>query len=501
MNDMLHIQKVFSLLSAILLLMVSSTVFANNQSSQHQQPQITDQVQWMALFLAGKKSGHATTQRSVLNNIVTTTVTMQMQINRGGSVISMKSIEQSVETTDGQALSFSSVTEQGADSVVINGIVSSAGILDIEIISSGQKLTQQQTWNPQYLLYEGQRLLAVKQGSVPGSKYQYQAYMIGALQVAPTKVVIGETKALDLMGAVQSLTEVSQQMLMGDSYMQMTAYMDQNMELKKVIMPMMGSSMEMIASTEQYALSPNQPSDFFTATFTRSPLAISPKQAQDTLQYSIHIDSDSEKVRFPSTAEQLVSRVNGATQLTISPLKGDVGSYPYLGKDRAVIEYLQPNRWVQSDNQQIITLAKQAVEDSRTATAAAKNIERFVRSYISEKNLSVGYASAVEVLKSRQGDCTEHALLLTAMLKAVGIPARVATGLAYVDNFAKERQTFVPHAWAQAYIEGQWRSYDAALNGFDSGHILLGFGDGDPMHFFNLANSLGNFKIKSISGL
>lgn len=488
-------QKGFSVLAALLFLVISSSAFAGNQIDQ--QVQGIDETQWLALFLAGKKSGYSKIQRIVQDDTVITTVTMQMQINRGGAVISMKSLEQSVETTAGRALSFSSITEQGADRVVIKGVISNAGMLNIEIQSSGQILTQQQQWDPEYLLYEGQRLLAVERGSVPGTRYQFQAYMIGALQATPNKVVIGESKNVDLLGAVQSLTEVSQQMLMGATDMQMTVYMDQDMNLKKVIMPMMGSSMEMIASTEQYALSPNQPSDFFTASFTRSPLAISPVQAQSTLQYAIHTESS--KVLFPNTSEQSVRRVNGAIELQVTPLKGDVGTYPYNGKDQAIVEYLQPNRWVQNDDPRIIALAKQALGDAATATKAAKNIENFVRSYISEKNLGVGYASALEVLKSKQGDCTEHALLLAAMLKAVGIPARVATGIAYVDNFSGLRQTFVPHAWAQAYIEGEWRSYDAALNGFDSGHILLGYGDGDPMHFFNLANSLGNFQIKSIS--
>jgi len=30
---------------------------------------------------------------------------------------------------------------------------------------------------------------------------------------------------------------------------------------------------------------------------------------------------------------------------------------------------------------------------------------------------------------------------------------------------------FVPHAWVQAFIDDRWHSYDAALHGFDAGHI------------------------------
>jgi hypothetical protein len=98
----------------------------------------------------------------------------------------------------------------------------------------------------------------------------------------------------------------------------------------------------------------------------------------------------------------------------------------------------------------------------------------------------------------REGDCTEHALLLAAAGRALGIPTRVAVGLAYIDQFAGRKNAFVPHAWAQAWIDGRWTSFDAALGGFDSGHIALAVGSGDPATFYGSINLLGNLKIRSI---
>jgi len=65
----------------------------------------------------------------------------------------------------------------------------------------------------------------------------------------------------------------------------------------------------------------------------------------------------------------------------------------------------------------------------------APRIEQFVGDHIDEKNLSIGYASALEVAQSKQGDCSEHAVLAAAICRAAGIPARVATGLVYVEEF------------------------------------------------------------------
>ena len=39
---------------------------------------------------------------------------------------------------------------------------------------------------------------------------------------------------------------------------------------------------------------------------------------------------------------------------------------------------------------------------------------------------------------------------------------------------------FIPHSWTLAYVDGAWRSFDLSLREFDSAHIALTIGDGDP---------------------
>lgn len=51
--------------------------------------------------------------------------------------------------------------------------------------------------------------------------------------------------------------------------------------------------------------------------------------------------------------------------------------------------------------------------------------------------------SPIEAVEDRSGDCDEHATLLVALLRAMRIPARHATGLLY--NF----DTFLAHAWVE----------------------------------------------------
>ena len=130
---------------------------------------------------------------------------------------------------------------------------------------------------------------------------------------------------------------------------------------------------------------------------------------------------------------------------------------------------------------------------------AARRIRNFVRKYITKKNFSVGYATAAEVAVSREGDCSEHAVLAAAMCRAAGIPAQVVFGPTYVGEFASHKHTFGPHAWFRVYVGGKWVQMDAALpGGWDPGHIALAAGDGDTDDFFQLVGVMGFFRIEKI---
>ncbi len=161
----------------------------------------------------------------------------------------------------------------------------------------------------------------------------------------------------------------------------------------------------------------------------------------------------------------------------------------------------QPNDWLQSDAPEIIKLARQGAGDAQTPQQKMQNLQEFVRRFIRTKDLNVGYASALEVAKNPEGDCTEHAVLLAALGRALDIPTRVVDGLAYADHYAGSDHVFVPHAWAQAYVDGHWQSFDAALPGFDAGHIALAVGDGDPWRFFSGFDTLGRLRVDKVESI
>ena len=80
--------------------------------------------------------------------------------------------------------------------------------------------------------------------------------------------------------------------------------------------------------------------------------------------------------------------------------------------------------------------------------------------------------NALDALSSREGDCNEHSSLTVALLRAVGIPARVEVGIVYVGG------AFYYHAWIGIFMGGRWIASDPTFGQFiaDPTHIKLEYG-------------------------
>jgi hypothetical protein len=129
--------------------------------------------------------------------------------------------------------------------------------------------------------------------------------------------------------------------------------------------------------------------------------------------------------------------------------------------------YLTPGFNIESDDSEIVNQARDIVGHTGDPVVAARKLMAWIYMHV-EKRPVLSLPSAVEVLKTRVGDCNEHAVLLTALLRAAGIPARECVGLVYANN------RFFYHAWTEAYVGG-WVSMDATLNQMptDATHLKL----------------------------
>jgi hypothetical protein len=119
-------------------------------------------------------------------------------------------------------------------------------------------------------------------------------------------------------------------------------------------------------------------------------------------------------------------------------------------------ETLQPalasTVFCQSEDPEIVSLAREIIADEGNSWRAAKRIAEWINQNLTP-NYDVGFASAKEILENREGDCSEHTVLFVALCRAVGLPARAAVGIMYAEGF------FAYHMWPEVYV-GDWVSLD-----------------------------------------
>lgn len=87
------------------------------------------------------------------------------------------------------------------------------------------------------------------------------------------------------------------------------------------------------------------------------------------------------------------------------------------------------------------------------------DLTRLVDGWITRKNMTRGLDPASRVAKRREGDCSEHAVLLAAAARLAGRPSRIVLGVAVVPVDGSLRA--FGHAWAELHDGAAWRAADA----------------------------------------
>lgn len=447
--------------------------------------------QWFTVLLDGRKIGRFESTRRVDGGRVETTQRLEITLERAGMRVSLGANESALETVDGKPLSFRSSSRLSGTESSIEGTLKGK-TLHVVTRTAGSEAQRDLPWPTGALLPEGQRLANLKAGLAPGTRHSIPAFQPSSLDVAETVTVVGEKQEVDLPGGRLTLSLVEQDINLPGAPTRMRSWVDSDQTLYKMTMPMMGVELTLLACDRACATAPNQGSDVFAQTLVKAPRALDHAELVGTLRYTLAPRNDGKPLNLPDTDEQLVVRSGNDLVVTVRR------NGRARGTDKPVDDDRRANDWLQSDAPEIVTLAKRAVGDARTPRARMQRVETFVRGFIRNKNLGVGYASALEVVRNPEGDCTEHAVLVAALGRALGIPTRVVDGLAYAPGFAGKQQIFVPHAWTQAWVDGRWESFDAALDGFDAGHIAFSTGNGDPWRFYAGLDLLGRIEMKAV---
>jgi len=217
-------------------------------------------------------------------------------------------------------------------------------------------------------------------------------------------------------------------------------------------------------------------------------MAVPYKVREDLLEASAVVPESKLRIDEPRDVRRLRLRLTGA-DLSSPDLRGvgqsvdgdiveirDPQGLRPEAADQDVARYLTPEPFLESDAPEIRAEAAAAVKGVSGVRARAERLTRHVNAIL-EKKPTISLPSALEVLRTRVGDCNEHTALYVAMARALQIPARIAVGLVSV------RGAFYYHAWPEVYLtegsgRGLWLPVDPTLNQFpaDGTHLRLARG-------------------------
>lgn len=281
------------------------------------------------------------------------------------------------------------------------------------------------------------------------------------------------------------------------------AWIEGGTEVVKTATTLLGLPMETFSVSRERAVAAVPVEDFDLAVQTLVSVdPIENPHSTRRIVYEIRDKRANPADIFAASANQSVEVVDAKTiRLSVSavPIPDDGRSTKDPGE-----QYLVASQFLQLDDEGLKKLAQEAAPGSEKPEEIARALEKLVYQRLTSKNFSTAMASAAEVARTLQGDCTEHAVLLAALLRIRGIPSRLAAGLVYVRN---PKPSFGGHMWTEAWLGDRWVPLDGTLarGGIGAAHLTVAtssFADSDPAPmttFLPLLLSSGDLSIRILS--
>lgn len=209
--------------------------------------------QYMAVFIQGKRVGYYKNVRKVVADSVVTTELMTFSVDAGQGMVEKLSIDETVETKDGQLVRFRHEAAQGERLFQIRGDRQGDQI-HLVLTSQKEKHEKMMQWLDETHMVEGRRLLVKKMGLTQGTEYEYERLFTETLAMGMVKVSVGGKKEVEVLGKTMELTETQELVSLQQRAVQYLVYRDETTKPIKIVVPSM--YMEMVDCSKDYAMTP-----------------------------------------------------------------------------------------------------------------------------------------------------------------------------------------------------------------------------------------------------
>jgi hypothetical protein len=366
---------------------------------------------WYAVVFQGMRAGWMHEQSITQNGRISSNVDTHISIKRGPIAITIETNSRFIEGTDGVPYLISSTQKLAGQAMTKTVEFKPDGPVFTATVG-GQ--TQSQPLNDlddDWLMPAAAARYIEERMAAGETTITYKSFdpSVTTKPFAVTHTTLGREN-IELLGriapAIKRTTSVS--IMPG---IKTTEHINDKGENLKTAIDFGGLSMEIVATDKQLALSEIEAPELMASTFVRSKTAIpDPRKIRKT-RFRL-TTTVNELPELPNTTYQLFERINERHGILTVDLDARTPS-------RAEAPPVTNTPMIDGRDPRIIALVRDNGFDKiKSVAERSEAIRRFAHAYMTNADLSVGMASASEVVQTRQGDCSEFGVLCAAMLRA-----------------------------------------------------------------------------------
>ncbi len=438
---------------------------------------LTEQDTWLAIFQNDRRIGYA---HSILKNTgdgYQTRETLYMQIEMMGMARQVRMETVGALNRDLTVRSFDFSITSGAFAFSAHGEVNGRDMV-VETRTAGKSETIRFSLPEKPYLTAGLLPAVLESGAAPGETLTFPVFDPSVMASVPVQVTVVEKGTIQSMGQAVAATRLT----LDFKGTQQSMWVAEDGEVLEES-GLMG--LKLVKVRKDQALKPiTERGGNFT------------DMAAISVKVSLPAPDSLRRLQVRITGPESVARLSGGRQqlsgdiLTIE--KESLQDLSVAAMDTKGYEkFLTATPFIQSRDKRIRRLAAEIVADTETPLEQARALVNWVYEKI-DKRPVVSLPDALSTLDNREGDCNEHAVLLAALARAAGIPARVETGLVYL------RGRFFYHAWNRFYL-GRWITTDGALGQMPADVTHIRLATGATQEQLDLLPLIGRLQLEIIS--
>lgn len=441
----------------------------------------TSQESWDAVFIGGKRVGAIYTRvtpiedkgKSYIRVEVTTTLTFK----RLNDSVTVRQRFGTIETPGGEVLRLDTRSNSGGDDIRTFGDLNGEGQLVLTMEGNGQSKTQKLAWGKDirgpYAVEQSLARNLIK----AGEERSLKSYVPDLNNVITIKLMARKVEPVELGGGVKrDLMKVDSQVIGSDGKripeLDTTYWSDESGQILKTFTDAFGGYIT-YRTTKASAEAPivAERLDLLATSIIKTTTKIKSSETVRQAKFQLVSNDLNLKEVIPDDIRQELKVDSDGKAGTLTVTTQDRKSGPE-GPEKLADEYLMPSPLINSDDNRIRDVTASATKGLSDDWEKVVAINNWVSKNLRRKNFAVAFAPASTVVRTLSGDCTEHSVLLAAMCRAAGIPAKTAVGLVYVDSLGG----FGFHMWNEVYVNRRWVAVDATFRQteVDATHIKLG---------------------------